>query len=138
VFTHIDEHEEAWLEEVSRVLRPDGIAFLTIHPERAFLEQLDSEHFPFRATVTSGAYAPYTVKGNGVFLPEATEAAFAPEMLVEGGRLVFTPVNGPAHHTQVFHTLDYIKARWGQFFSVEDVIPLAHGLHQDGIILRKE
>jgi hypothetical protein len=120
-----------WLEEISRVLRRGGTAFLTVHTEGTFAEP-DAEHFPFRKILS---LAPYSVSGRGVFMPEVTDAAFAPEMLID--RLVFTPINGPAKDTQVFHRLDYIKNRWGQFFTVEEIIPRAHGLQQDGIVLRK-
>ena len=37
VFTHIDDFEDLWLLELRRVLRPGGIAFLTIHSERSWL-----------------------------------------------------------------------------------------------------
>ena len=131
VFTHIDEFEDAWLLEISRVLRPGGVAFATVHTEHTFARP-DAKHFPFRKEVSS---SPHSVSGKGVFFPEVTDAVFQPEMLAD--RLVFTRLEGPAHFTQVFHRLDYIKSRWSQFLSIEDIVPGAHGIQQDGIVLRK-
>ena len=33
VFTHIDEFETAWLAEIRRILRPGGVAYLTINSD---------------------------------------------------------------------------------------------------------
>ena len=41
VFTHIADFEEAWLLELRRVLRPNGLAVLTVHPERLWAEMRD-------------------------------------------------------------------------------------------------
>ena len=41
VFTHIDQGEEAWLAELRRVLKPDGVALVTFHPERLWGEMRD-------------------------------------------------------------------------------------------------
>lgn len=131
VFTHIDEFEDAWLLEIARVLKPGGIAFVTVHTERAFAEP-DAEHFPFRQFVSS---RPHSVSGSGLFFPEVTDAVFNPKMLTD--RLVFTPTDGHAKNAQVFHRLDYIKSRWDQFLSIVDIIPHTHGVHQDGVVLRK-
>lgn len=130
VFTHIDEFEDAWLLEISRVLRSGGIAFVTVHTERTFAD-LHQEHF-LRKYISS---SQHSVSGKGVFFPEVSDAEFQPEMLID--RLVFTRLDWPVNNTNVFHRLDYIKRRWSQFLSIEEIVERAHGGHQDGIVLRK-
>lgn len=44
VFTHIHEYEEAWLLELSRILKKGGLAFCTIHTERTW-KQITEAHF---------------------------------------------------------------------------------------------
>lgn len=46
VFTHIDDFAEAWLMEVARVLKPGGMAWISIHDEEAVKKLLNpaSEH----------------------------------------------------------------------------------------------
>jgi SAM-dependent methyltransferase len=129
VFTHIDEFEDAWLLEVSRVLRSGGVAFVTVHTERTFAN-LRKGHW-LRELVSRD----HSVSGKGVFFPEVTDAVFEPEVLID--RLVFTRLDWPVNNTNVFHRLDYIKSRWSQFFSIEEIVERAHGDHQDGIVLRK-
>lgn len=129
VFTHIDEFEDAWLLEISRILKPGGVAFLTVHTERTFSE-LTPGHF-IRDLIGRG----HSATGKGVYLAEVSDAAFSDEMLVD--RLVFTNLYYPVNNTNVFHRLDYIKRRWSQFLSIEDIVQKAHGGHQDGIVLRK-
>jgi SAM-dependent methyltransferase len=61
VFTHLDrQHQSAWLTELRRVLRPGGIALLTVHGEAEFrahlraVQRLD----PGRAAEAEAAWEP--------------------------------------------------------------------------------
>lgn len=130
VFTHIDHFEEAWLMEISRILRPGGAAFLTFHSEHTFEGLRQPDHF-LRTALLYG----YRLDGPGVSVPLVTAADLDRGMSAE--RLVFNNLNWPVGSAQVFHHTDYIRRKWSQFLDLEEIIPRAHGEHQNGAVMRK-
>jgi SAM-dependent methyltransferase len=129
VFTHIDEFEETWLAELSRVLKPTGIAVLTFHPGRLWGDLVaDPEHFVrTRFLGTRTRMEPPGVE-------PLAEEDFAGEL--PGERVVFRNLNWPIHNLDVIHTHDWIRGRWGAIFEIEEIIEYAHGNHQDAMIGR--
>jgi SAM-dependent methyltransferase len=129
VFTHISDFEEAWLCELKRILRPGGAAFVTVHTERTFAA-LKPGHFLWNMVLNGR----HSATGPDYFVPMVDEQFLARGEF--GARLVLTHLDWPVNNTNVFHHTDYIKSRWGQLFGIEEIIPCAHGSHQDGILLR--
>ncbi len=128
VFTHIAEFEEAWLCELRRVLKPGGIAYLTIHPERIWSELANPEHFITRYLLA----APHRI--------EPAYRLFTIDDLhgpMPAGRVVFRLLTFPINNTNVIHSDSWIAERWGRIFEILERIPNAHGQHQDAIVLQK-
>jgi SAM-dependent methyltransferase len=128
VFTHIADFEEAWLLELRRVLRPTGLAVLTVHPERLWTEMRDPEHGLVQLLHT----ARQRVDPPGSMF----ESLDLFEHPMPGPRVIFTNVDWPVNNTQVFHSDEWIRDRWGAIFQVRERIAYAHGRHQDGIVMQ--
>jgi ubiquinone/menaquinone biosynthesis C-methylase UbiE len=129
LFTHIDDQEATWLLEIYRILKPGGMAFFTIHSERTW-SQLNPDHYLFQ--LFTGR--PHQIRELNI--TEVTADLFSQEMPYE--RIVFAATDVVINNTNVFHSIDYIKRKWGSIFKIVQVIPKAHGEHQDGILMIKE
>jgi len=123
VFTHIDEWELGWLAEVRRVLKPGGLAYLTILSDRTWRSQkpgCDLYDQLFRKSLVGG--------------PPITPELFAREM--PAGKVVFALENARAGEATLFHSLQHVRDVWGRFFEVVEVVPEGHD-YQDVVLLRK-
>ncbi|MCA8902708.1 MAG: class I SAM-dependent methyltransferase [Hyphomonas sp.] len=118
VFTHIEAFETAWLMEFRRLLRPGGMAWLTIHSESTW------------ADVKAGWPLYQNVKNNPDF-----QAADRTKPMPRD-RLVYRGAADTSYSSQVFYTTDYIRRVWGRFLKVEEIIPRHPGF-QDVVVLRK-
>ncbi len=114
VFTHIDETETPWLLELRRCLRPGGLALLTVHDETSWTampEELRRKLHRYRPDIAD--------------LPELPE-----------GRHVSTWRIDDPYRCDVFHSASFIRANWGRYFTVEEVLPRFCGF-QSAVVLRK-
>lgn len=112
VFTHIDEGEGPWLAELSRILRPGGLAYLTVHDEYTW-----EKHAPALNQKLRDA-------------PESVGLDFNAPMAFD--RRVF-------HHLRalnVFHSQKYIQKHWGRVFGIETFVPFGHAA-QTVVLARK-
>jgi len=146
VFTHMDDLEDFWLLELNRILKPGGMAYLTIQSERVW-ELLSKGAQPYAIefkTVdgkTETRHAPgqflfQHLRYNQHLLPDwnISEELFAAPMPTE--KVVFAFNNGVVYNTCTFHTLAYIKREWGRIFDYVDFLPAASSF-QDAVVLRK-
>lgn len=118
VFTHIESFETAWLMEMRRILRPGGIAWITIHGDRVW-RQINPDWPLYGALHAHPKYAKYREYKN---LPE--------------DRLVFRWHADRSYSSNVFYSYEYIKRVWGRFFSLVEIrVALPH--FQDVVVLRK-
>lgn len=121
VFTHIDTFEIAWLSELRRILKPNGIAYITYHDE-ANWEILKSEK-------NNNNRVYRTLKKCNPNIEELLEKD------LPSGRTVFRHSDGP-YRSLTYHSIDYIKNVWGRFFTIVEIIPKFHA-RQSVIILKK-
>lgn len=119
VFTHIECFDTTWLMELRRVLRPGGVAWLTIHGERTWKEIAPTWPL-YTALITHPDYL-------------ATKNNPAPPK----DRTVFRWRTEQSYSSNVFYTRRYIDDIWGRILSVKDLFP-ALPLFQDVVVLRKE
>lgn len=115
VFTHIESFDTAWLMEIRRILKPGGIAWLTIHGDRTWRELLPD--WP--------AYNPVTSH------PDYKASEEIPD-----DRLVLRWQAEKSYSANVYYKYSYIRHVWGRFLQVADIFPaLPH--YQDVVVLRR-
>jgi SAM-dependent methyltransferase len=118
VFTHIECFDTAWLMELRRILRPNGIAWLTIHGERTWRDIEPS--WPLHPVLTSH---PDYEKYRGV-------------RSLPADRLVFRWHAERSYSANVFLTDGYVQRTWGRILTVRGTFPaLPH--FQDVVVLQK-
>jgi SAM-dependent methyltransferase len=126
VFTHIDEGESDWMAELRRILRPGGLAYVTIHNEATWEElrllKEQKKQQKSRLFCSMAAADPqFTTLVDGPLPAERIVYEFAKQ--------------GP-YRAQVFHSTSYVKRVWAQFFDILDVLP-RHHMHQTVVVMRK-
>ena len=124
VFTHIDDFEFSWLAEVRRILRPGGLAYLTMQTEhtwqrykQAWIRDL---LMPLRDRIVD-----YQV----------SDALFAGD-LPRPKTVFWWNAGRHNYNATVFATADYIRREWGRFFEVVDLVRGGH-VYQDVVLLRR-
>jgi ubiquinone/menaquinone biosynthesis C-methylase UbiE len=108
VFTHLPrDMGQAWLGELARIIRPDGVLAISVANDRLIRSHLNSEE---RARLDKEGfyYHPY---GSTDGLPEYYQAAW--------------------------HTREYIERRWTEHFQIIKYIPWGIADHQDLILCRR-
>jgi SAM-dependent methyltransferase len=119
VFTHIETFDTTWLMELRRILRPGGIAWLTIHGNRTWRDITPA--WPLYDPLSSHPdYLKYRTFRD---LPE--------------DRLVFRWAGERSYSANVFYTESYIRQRWGRILTLKDVFPTLP-FFQDVVVLQKE
>ena len=118
VFTHIADHEEGWLLELRRILKPGGTLYLTVMTDRVW---------------------PSIKPGHPLFanfqLSHAAEQGLAEKMPEE--RVIWQfGEPGQTYGQTVFHSEDYLLKNWMPFFSEGRLIPFGHNF-QDVMVLTK-
>jgi ubiquinone/menaquinone biosynthesis C-methylase UbiE len=122
VFTHIGEFETAWLAELRRVLKPGGMAYITIHSDRLWAAY-DEKTPVFRALKGVSASASYPIDLSVFQSP------------MPSGRVVFR-VGPEVHHVNTFHSIQYVHDVWGRFFKVERIVDEPARVQAE-VVLRK-
>lgn len=110
VMTHLTELDQgAWLAEIRRVLKPGGLAILTVHGEMALYAEPAGLALPF-------------VERFGFFDGIADAALGAGQVL---------------RYRSTYHARRYIRAVWSRWFEILDVIPAANAFRQDFVVLKR-
>jgi SAM-dependent methyltransferase len=119
VFTHIEAFETSWLCEIRRILKPGGIAYVTIHDETSW------ENMP---------------KDWGVGYSIMNHPEFQEKWLKEGfpeDKFISRWQGDKSYSSNVFYKQDYIKSVWGKFFSILETVPMGSN-YQTVLILKKD
>ena len=118
VFTHIETFETSWLCEINRILKPGGIAYVTIHDETSW------ENMP---------------KDWGVGYAIINHPEFKEKWLAEGfphEKFVSRWQADKSYSSNVFYKQKYIHRVWGKFMKIVDTIPMGSN-YQTVMILQK-
>lgn len=119
VFTHIEAFESAWLMEIARILRPGGLAWLTVHTEHT-LKSMD-ETWPLWGPVMTHPDAARRLGADRTF---------------GGDRLVLRWHSERSYASNTFYKEDYIRKVWSRFLDIAE-FRYRCPVYQDVVILRK-
>ena len=123
VFTHIDDFETMWLMELERILKPGGIAYLTIVTEDTW-EKYKQGWIKNHFTGVADQMQDF----------EINDALFEGSLTKEKSTFWW---KGPdTYNCTVFHKKAYIEREWGRIFDVVEIIPEGH-TYQDVVVLKK-
>jgi SAM-dependent methyltransferase len=118
VFTHLDERmQDLWLQELRRVLRPEGLALVSVHGQRAFdLVEQQTISPPHIRRWREG------LETRGiVFIVDDT----------------YIGSSFPDFYHTTFHAPWYVFEHWAQWFEIRAFLPRADLDHQDMVIMQK-
>lgn len=118
VFTHIEAFETTWLMELRRILRPGGLAWITLHTEKTWEEMQPS--WPLYQGLQK--------------YPDFDAAKLKEPM--PGDRMVFRLRSERSYSSLVFYATDYVRRTWSRFFEVVELHRRLPGF-QDVVVLRK-
>jgi SAM-dependent methyltransferase len=124
VFTHIDDFETAWLLELHRILRPGGLAYLTISSEYTW-EQYKQNWIKDQLLPLSENITEYSISEK-----------FFEGSLPREKTVIWWPAGQDVYNATVFHETSYIRKEWGRLFTVIDIIRNGHA-YQDVVLLTK-
>ena len=110
VFTHLpQEMESAWLTELARLLRPEGILIASVMGQTALASEVTDavlrEEFQKNGMCRAVVYPP-----GGVF---------------------------PDFYQVTYHARDYVEASWGRHYRIAGYYERAVNFHQDAVVCRK-
>lgn len=123
VFTHIDTFETCWLAELSRILRDDGMAYLTVHDEATWELLRDQIDNPNNRLIQS-------------ILKIDPHVATTIHQPLRDARTVYRFSQTGPYRAQVFHSRNYLQNVWGRFFHIEEILAGYHN-RQTVLVLRK-
>lgn len=104
VFTHIETLETTWLMELMRLLRPGGLAWITVHTEKTLVDM--AEGWPlFEATRAHPEGAKVLSEGRSF----------------SGNRLVLRWKADASYSSNVFYKEEYIRSTWGRLVNIVDI-----------------
>jgi SAM-dependent methyltransferase len=126
VFTHIDVFEDLWLLELRRVLRPGGIACVTVHSERSWLRVRTHK------TVLGDMLKCRAESGDF----EVNAQLFERPMPFD--RIVLSWPGDNAYRRNVYHSLKYLNDRWGRWFTICKIYDGGEDGFQDIAVLRRD
>lgn len=114
VFTHLNpDSERFWLAELHRLLRPGGMAIMTVHGEMTFFKSIN-DFWVFDRLVHEGF----------------VDAGACNDLDVNG-----KPTVDENLYRNVFHTRAYLQREWGRHFTIVDYIPGGAAAHQDYVVM---
>jgi SAM-dependent methyltransferase len=119
VFTHIEAFETSWLMEIRRILKPGGIAWITVHSEKTFEEV--REGWPLHIGLRNH--------------PEFQK--YKENQVMDKDRLVFRWKSDASYSSNVFYTNDYLQRTWGRILEIKETHRRLPGW-QDVVVLQKD
>lgn len=115
VLTHLtEEAADAWVGEMARLLRPDGLLIVTVSSFDALLRH-NAAHFAYEQLMTRGIDDTVV----GVTLDGVLSA------------------QEQVYYRETFHSHDYLRRRWADLFDIVAIYPALHFNLQDYVVFRR-
>jgi SAM-dependent methyltransferase len=105
VFTHIEALETAWLMEIKRILRPGGIAWVTVHTEGTLADM--TPDWPLWRPVMD--------------FPDAGKLFDTEARTFPGDRLVLRWLSDRSYSSNIFYKEDYLRTTWSRIMSIKEI-----------------
>jgi SAM-dependent methyltransferase len=113
IFTHLRENVQfLWLDELARILKPNGLAIVTVMREN---------YLALNRAAKS-------------FVDKVANSGF---VVVDDNDQLRFEKDKENYYVNVYHSANYILSNWGKNFEVVDIVDFL-GANQDAIILRAE
>ena len=110
VMTHLTEHHQLmWLEQIRRILKPGGLAVLTINGEGQYYRQ------------PQALFAPFVERFG--FFDSIADDAIGEER--------------STYYRATYNSRSHIWQTWSRYFEIIDVIVMGHHFAQDYVVLRR-
>ena len=119
VFTHIEALETAWLAEIRRVLKPGGLAWLTVHTEHTLTCM--NEDWPLWRPTMEHPLAAKVLDDKRWF---------------KGDRLVLRWHADRSYSSNVFYKSEYLTSRWSRILELVE-LKRCFPNFQDVLLMRK-
>lgn len=118
VFTHIESFETTWLTELRRILKPGGIAWLTIHSDHT-LAKMRPDWPLYNAVSTHPKFVAMNAKQE-----------------MNSDRMIFRWHHDKSYSGNVFYRRSYIERAWGRIMKIRHYMN-EFPQYQDVVILQK-
>ena len=125
VFTHIDQNESEWLDELRRITKPGGLLYLTVQNQAAWKKVVN------RPGMLDHMKRANKIEGN----LEITKSLFEGPMPQEKISLKMSQAD--IYNRNVWVTNDYVKANWTKSLQLMAIANNAHNSFQSVVILRR-
>jgi len=115
VFTHFPEnYQDAWLQELQRVTRPDGTVLLTVHGPNAYKDAAT------RSAFTVEHADQFQTQGYAYWANDFWKDHF------------------PAYYQTAYHHHDYVRKRWSQWLDIKDILEVGAPPRHDIVVATRE
>lgn len=105
VFTHIEALETAWLMEIKRILRPGGMAWITVHTEGTLADM--TPDWPLWRPVMD--------------FPDASKLFDTEAKRFKGNRLVLRWLADRSYSSNIFYKEDYLRNTWSRIMPIKEI-----------------
>jgi SAM-dependent methyltransferase len=119
VFTHIEALETAWLTEIRRILKPGGLAWLTVHTDHTLHSM--NEDWPLWRPTMEHPDAATLLDANRNFRRD---------------RMVLRWHADRSYSSNVFYQTDYLRSRWSRIMELVE-LKRCFPNFQDVMLMRK-
>ena len=115
---HLGHLEDAWLPELRRITKRNGLMYLTIANESTWLDSINRE------STLASMLRSNDIPGNKQMERESFEQEFL------GSRFVRQTSTDPVYNCYVWHKNSHIRSAWSRYVDVRRIIDFAHLRHQ--------
>lgn len=123
---HLEHLEDAWLLELKRITKPDGLLYLTFANESTWTDSIN------RPSTIKYVTRSNSIPGNEPLDQSSFEQPFP------GERFVRRVSQEPVYNCYIWHKNDYVQQYWSRFLRIHRIVDFAHLRHQAVLLAQPE